>query len=498
MKHKLLQKSASLAALIIGIAVAVTGVAAPASALTTSNPNYITRLAPNGYLDPQFATTAPNGFDGAVLTMVTQSNGDLVVGGYFSSFTGYTFDGTTTSTGTSTVSVSYIARLTPTGALDTTFMGAGAGFDDAVRGLAIDGSGNIIAVGDFKNFTDNSGNTNTPDYIARLTAAGTFDASFVGDTGGFSNATDAVAIDGGGNIIVGGEFISFTDNATNSTPVKRIVRLTPSGAVDTTFVYGSSHGFDERVMAIAIDGSGNIIAGGWFSNFTDNNGNLSYSLSIARLSPTGVLDTSFTGNNHGFDGNVLALAIDASGNIVVGGGFSQFSSVANVVSDVNNIARLTPAGVLDTTFVSGSNTGFDDDVYALAIDADGNVVVGGSFAEFTSSGGTTTTVNKIALLTPAGEIDTTFTSGPNTGFDNDVQGLAIDSHGYILVGGDFTSYASDAEPYVPPTDDSDDDSSLAQTGLNALPLGVSAVALLSIGGLGMMLRRRKAGASIDT
>ncbi|MCJ7548861.1 MAG: PKD domain-containing protein, partial [Anaerolineae bacterium] len=88
--------------------------------------------------------------------------------------------------------------------------------------------------------------------------------------------------------------------------------------------------------------------------------------------------------NPGANDWVYALAVQADSKIVVGGSFTTLGGGAR-----NRIARLNHDGTLDTTF----NPGADGAVYALAVQADGKIVVGG---DFTTLGGQTR--NRIARL----------------------------------------------------------------------------------------------------
>ena len=72
----------------------------------------------------------------------------------------------------------------------------------------------------------------------------------------------------------------------------------------------------------------------------------------------------------------------------------------------------------------------NDDVRAIAVQADGKILVGGVF---TSIGGQTR--NRIARLKPDGSLDASF--DPNANFA--VRAIAVQADGKILVGGDFTS-----------------------------------------------------------
>ncbi len=68
------------------------------------------------------------------------------------------------------------------------------------------------------------------------------------------------------------------------------------------------------------------------------------------------------------------------------------------------IARLNSDGTLDTTFITGM--GADSYVYAITLQPDGKILIGGDFTEYNG-----TTANRIARLNADGTLDTTFTTG---------------------------------------------------------------------------------------
>jgi len=290
------------------------------------------------------------GANSSVNAVVVDSIGRAIIGGDFDSY--------------DNILVNYIARILPNGLIDNTFTnGLGRGPNNFVNAIAQDNSGRIIIGG---NFTSING-TNAY-YIARLQANGTLDTSFA--TGfGFNGNVYALAVDANTNILVGGDFTSF-----NKTNCNHIARLLPSGGLDTNFLPSSatsvSLGTDKAVYALAIDNLGNVILGGDFAYINGTNWN-----HIARLLTNGAVDPSFA-PGFGADGDVLALAVQSDNSIVLGGAFQNFNLIGR-----NSIARLTPGGVLDTSFLPG--TGFNDIVYSLAVQpADGNILVGGQFTTY--------------------------------------------------------------------------------------------------------------------
>ena len=71
------------------------------------------------------------------------------------------------------------------------------------------------------------------------------------------------------------------------------------------------------------------------------------------------------------------------------------------------IARLNSNGTLDTSFDPGAN----DAVNALAVQADGRILVGGNFTTMGGGAAGNTPRNRIARLNPDGTLDPNFNPG---------------------------------------------------------------------------------------
>ena len=105
----------------------------------------------------------------------------------------------------------------------------------------------------------------------------------------------------------------------------------------------------------------------------------------------------------------------------------------------NSIVRLNTDFSIDDTFVYG--TGFNAEVNAVAIQSDGKILLGGNFTTYKG-----TSRNRIIRLETDGSIDTTF--GIGTGFNATVWVITLQPDGKILVGGDFTSYSGAVESKI--------------------------------------------------
>jgi uncharacterized delta-60 repeat protein len=129
------------------------------------------------------------------------------------------------------------------------------------------------------------------------------------------------------------------------------------------------------------------------------------------------LDTTF---NLGANGEIYALALQPDGKILVGGSFTTLGG-----AERNYVGRINLDGSLDTTF----NPGADKTVRTLALQPDGRIVVGGWF---NTLGGETR--HRIGRLNPNGTLDADF----NPGAASVIYTLALQPDGRIIVGGWFT------------------------------------------------------------
>jgi uncharacterized delta-60 repeat protein len=459
--------------------------------------NHIATLSDNGSLDTGFTVSTGSGFNNGVNSIAIDNNGKLVVSGWFTLFDG--------------VIANRIVRLNASGTRDSSFASNITGIGDQISSLAIDINNKVIAGGYFvfnsganlysvvrfntdgsfdTNFTNydigllginsivvDSGNqillgmhTGTPStFISKLNSDGTVDTSFGPAHNGLNDDVKSLAIDSNGKIIVGGAFTAFggilakyiarinSDNTLdtsfspvgtslngivnaialasdgkivvggefndyNGTALTSIARLSTTGTLDTSFALTGT-GLDNTVNTLAMDSNGKIIVGGLFSSYdgTPTSG-------IIRINPDGTHDSSFNFGGSGFVGQVNSLALDPNGKIVCGGVFNSYNGVPR-----GSIARLNSDGSLDTSFVP-SGTAFDDEVDAVAIDSNGKIVVGGLFTSYNSI-----PANYIARLNSDGTLDSSF-SPSGIGFNSSVTTLVVEDNGKIVVGGQFSAY----------------------------------------------------------
>ena len=178
-------------------------------------------------------------------------------------------------------------------------------------------------------------------------------------------------------------------------------------------------GANSNVLAVAVQPDGRVLAGGEFTTMNSTN-----RARLARLNGDGKLDLSFDVGAGGVNGTVRAIAVQADGRVIIGGDFSQVGGVAR-----GFLARLGTNGALDTNFFASLN----GSVRAVAVQTDGKIVVGGTF---TLAGGAARA--SLARLHTNGALDTAF--GIGTGFNGPVHAVLALDDGRIVAGGSFSNF----------------------------------------------------------
>lgn len=271
-----------------------------------------------------------------------------------------------------------LARYNSDGSLDTTFDSDGIvttpiGNSDAARGLVVQSDGKIVVAGESYN------GTYVSFALARFNPDGSLDASF--GSGGrvttrFGSVNDyaySLAIQADEKIVVAGRSYDVSDHSDFA-----LARYNSDGSLDTTFdgdgkvttPIGSSHDF---AYSVAIQSNAKIVVAGSSWNLSVS----SADFAIARYDADGSLDTTFDGDGKlttDFGSNqdvAYAVAIEGDGKIVVGGeanpGFG--------------LARYNADGSLDTDFgINGRITttfGFVSHANSVVIQTDGKIVAAG-------------------------------------------------------------------------------------------------------------------------
>src|SRR5207245_2682266 len=176
------------------------------------------------------------------------------------------------------------------------------------------------------------------------------------------------------------------------------------------------------VEAIAVQADGKILAGGGFTSIGGQTRSR-----IARLDATTGLADSFNPNANDF---VFSIAVQANGKILAGGDFTSIGGQTR-----NRIARLDTTTALADSFNPNAN----DIVSSIAVHADGKILAGGFF---TSIGGQTRSLfarltNDTAALQNLAVTQTTITwtrGGSSAQFTRVIFESSNDNVNYTLLG----------------------------------------------------------------
>jgi len=378
--------------------------------------NNIARSNPDGTLDGTFD---PN-INGTVSVLTLQSDGKILVGGTFS-----TVGGVTTRNN--------IARLNPDGTLDQAF---DPNANDAVTAIAVQPDGKILIGGNFAGLQpDGSATVTATTTLARLNADGTIDTTF---SVSFNGNVLALLLLSDGRIIAGGNFIPLNPNGPSFVAQNYIVRLTSTGGVDTTY----SPNPNNRVESMVMQGNGQIVISGLFTTLNPNATSTSVATvrnHIARINANGTLDTTFDPNANN---DVRTLALQADGKIVIGGIFTTLMpNGATVPVTQNYLARINTDGTVDSSFSALPNAA----VNALVIQPDARILVGGAFTFMQQIGNSVVTQrNHLARLNTDSTLDTTYDPAFSNLAGTVVSTLAVQADGKILLGGSFANIGGEA------------------------------------------------------
>ena len=354
--------------------------------------NRVVFLSSGGVLDPLFDIgTGPS--SASVLDLSIAADGSCYVAGSFSIFDAQ--------------NQGRLAKVDANGVLDIGYLTAGVGFDNSVLKVVALADNKTMAFGSFTKF---NGILNSR--IGRLYEDGSVDTTFNFGGSGVNNTVRNAVVQSDNKVVIVGTFTAY-----NGILANRITRILSDGTLDPSFATGL--GANNIIYTVLLQTDGKIIIAG---NFTSYNGILVNR--IARLLPDGTIDHTFN-SGLGADAIIEASVLQPDGKIIIGGRFTTFNGLS-----YNRIVRLNAGGSVDSSFLV--EIGFDKNVYALALQSDNKVIVGGSFLTYKGIG-----AKRILRLGTDGNLDATFNS--SVGFSNgEVRCLLVQPDDRVLVGGTFS------------------------------------------------------------
>lgn len=394
---------------------------------------FLLRLKENGTLDDE-AQFPFGGFDNPIVSL---SNGDDVVTGMI-----LQPDGRILVIGAARESGGFandfvVARFSSTGRLDPSFSNDGIatadfnGDSDMPVAVALQTDGKIVVAG-----TSQGGGNNIK--LARFTAAGELDESFDGDglleasVGGppENGIATSLAVQGDGKILVGGnmnnDFLLLRLNSDGSTDTS----VSPAGYITTDFGGGL-----DGATALSVQLDGKIVLGGSIQVSTGLNNT---DFGLTRFHPDGTTDMDFgiTGiASVGFGssndrGNAIAAL--ENGRLLVAG-----STAGDFL-----LTKVDATGLPDADFGNSGSAivdfvGLEDAANAIAIQADGKILVAGTCA--TTRAGINDHEFAVARFDPDGTLDTSFSEGGKLrtafAYGASASDIALQADGKIVVTG---------------------------------------------------------------
>ncbi|MFC1597786.1 GEVED domain-containing protein, partial [Planctomycetota bacterium] len=254
------------------------------------------------------------------------------------------------------------------------------------------------------------------------------DSTYGTDGGVTASGTtlNALAVQPDGTVVGAGY---FTRGESGNNYDFRVLRCNPDGSLDTTFgdggvVTSDLAGESEQAQAVGVQDDGKIVAAGmdW----------------VVRYNVDGVLDPTFDADGIAPPtvAEVYDLAILPDGKILVAGedGSGRFA-LARYNSDGTPDATFGTAGMVTTDF-----PGSGERAHALALQADGKIVLAGNGASPFSG------AFLLARYQASGELDPTFgiDGKVTTGLPGNASDLVIQPDGKIIVAGGTGDFYNDA------------------------------------------------------
>ena len=264
--------------------------------------------------------------------------------------------------------------------------------NDSVEAVAVDGAGNVYlagtTIGEFPRYTTEYFGSDA--FVRVYDADGTerWTAQFGTE---FATVPQAIAVDGSGNVYVGGHTegsLPGYDNAGGAA-------LGPVSNWNDAFLrkYGSDgtelwtqqfgHERHDEILGVALDGSGSVYVSGYtdasFEGYTNPGGRDAF---IRKYDPDGnVIWTRQFGSDSAAGGQpndkALDIALDSSGNIYVSGSTTGvFEGESSGGGNDGFVRKMDPNGEHVWTRQFGGED--DDTADAIAVDGDSNVFVAGN------------------------------------------------------------------------------------------------------------------------
>lgn len=360
----------------------------------------LVRLNANGSLDAAFQAALGTGPAPGASSLALQADGKILVTGGFSTING--------------IARRAVARLLPTGAVDASFNAPVPSTVVGLSSVTVQPDGKILVVG----------NPVTGwQALMRLETSGAVDASFQNGTG-FSQLGSwfipVLQVQPDGKILVQNHSSTY-----NGTTISQLVRLLPNGGLDPGFANATAVPGDISLNMTQLLPTGQVLVATTAPTHFGPSG--SPATGIALLNSDGSRDPAFAPVLQS-PALVRTVVQQPDGKYVVGGNFTEIGGLA-----AGYVARLNTDGTADASFTAAAQA--SDEVMALALQPDGKVLVGGSFERLAGSARVS-----LGRLLPGGALDAGFAPNfvPTVFGQSNVRLIALQNDGRILINGLLT------------------------------------------------------------
>jgi hypothetical protein len=272
----------------------------------------------------------------------------------------------------------FVAKFNSSLVLQGTVKQFGTTGDEVANSIAVDASGNVYVAG----YTGGAftGNTNlglSDGYVAKFNSSLVLQGTVnqFGTTG--HDVVRGLAVDGLGNVYVAG----YTNGAFDGYTLQGISDGFIAKFNSSLVLQGSVNQFGttghDVVYSIAVDGSGNVYVAGYtdgaFTDFTNQGGDDGF---VAKFNSSLVLQG--TVKQYGTTGEDIAysIAVDGSGNVYVAG-YTDGAFLGNTNQGNADAVVIMVDSSLELKALNQFGTTGDDEAYSIAVDGSGNVYVAG-------------------------------------------------------------------------------------------------------------------------
>lgn len=375
--------------------------------------------------------------------------------------------------------INNIIKLNSNGTINNTFnsnnlLNGVSRYNAAVSNVVIQNDSKIILTGSFSNvnYSDFSpNNINNINYLLRLNNDGTPDQSFILNSsvifsGGvyvsrFSASVGKTIVLSNGKILITGGFTNYNGSAGGTvTGLNRFIRLNSDGTEDRVYNdvatrNGTTPKFSSTINAVCELSSGQVLVGGAFTNYGGTTG-YSRLIILSSSGSIGASELSFINNAivsgtsaKFFTGSVTSIFQQSDGKILIGGSFANYVSTGNT-----RLIRLNSDGTLDTAFSNNLKVGTAakltlGQIDNITVEPDGKILIGGTFDY--ASNGASVSHRRFIRLNSDGTLDESFSDEVQTGTLTTtftaVNTWVKTSDEKYLVGGNFTGYKNDTNSF---------------------------------------------------